>query len=265
MRGWKWICAVTLAGSAGLLLSPAQAPDTEERLARHRNLGKAFYENPTTHRQAVEEFRKALDLAPNSIREKLNYGLALIRAGRVDEGVAALQEVQKRDPQLPHTWFNLGLHYRKSGDPKQAIAQFERMVALVPEEAVAHYQLGALYRQEGRLEEARAAFERAAELDPQLAAPRFQLFNLHRQARRSTEAARYLEEFNRLRKQAEGSAIPEDVEWCNYAEIYDPPAPPAVDVSRAEPRFETRTLDLASATGLVAVDATGAAQSDLLA
>jgi hypothetical protein len=53
----------------------------EDRLWHYRNLGKAFYENPTTQAQAVDEFKKALDLSPKSKREQLNYGLALLRAG----------------------------------------------------------------------------------------------------------------------------------------------------------------------------------------
>ena len=39
--------------------------------------------------------------------------------------MALLKDVQKRDPKLPHTWFNLGIYYRKNGDAEQAIAQFE--------------------------------------------------------------------------------------------------------------------------------------------
>src|SRR5437763_15405848 len=88
----------------------------EERLWRHRNLGKAFYENPTTQAQAVAEFKQALELATNSTRERLNYGLALLRAGKTEEGTAELLKVQKQNPKLPHTWFNLGIVYRKAGE-----------------------------------------------------------------------------------------------------------------------------------------------------
>ena len=63
-----------------MLSAPLSRAD-EERLWRLRNLGKAFYENPTTQRQAVDELRKARDLAPGSAREIVNYGLALLRAG----------------------------------------------------------------------------------------------------------------------------------------------------------------------------------------
>src|SRR5580698_2836265 len=88
-----------------LVLLAADSNDSlEEQLWRLRNLGKAFYENPTTQVQAVDEFKKALDLAPGSARERLNYGLALLRAGKTREGVEELEKAQKQDPKIPHTW-----------------------------------------------------------------------------------------------------------------------------------------------------------------
>ncbi len=218
------ICAIVLAA----LLVAAAPPSVEERLAQHRNLGKAFYENPTTQAEAVAEFKAALALAPTSNREKLNYALAMLRAGQSTEAVKILLDVQKRDPQLPHTWFNLGIYYKKSGDIALAIPQFERLVALAPNEPIAHYQLAALYRLQDRTEDARTQFEIAVKFDPLLAAPRFQLYNLYRQAGQTADAAKMLAEFQRLKKQAEGAAIAEDVEWCNFAEIYDPPGTPSV-------------------------------------
>src|SRR4029078_9580944 len=100
----SWRPAVLMLTSA-----PPPGPSKEELLWHHRNLGKAFYENPTTQYQAVEELKAALDLAPGSARERLNYGLALLKAGKTDEGIAELQAVQKQDPALPHTWWNLGV------------------------------------------------------------------------------------------------------------------------------------------------------------
>jgi tetratricopeptide (TPR) repeat protein len=219
---------------AFLLLRGADPePSREERLARFRNLGKAFYENPTTQAQAVEQFTAALRLAPNSARERLNYGLALLRAGKTAEGIAELERVQKQDPKLPHTWFNLGIQLKKLGEQERALQQFRRMVELVPDEPISHYNLAALYKLGGNNEAAVRHFQQAARLDPNLAAPHFQLYNLFRTSDRPAEAKRELEIFQRLKKQQEGAAIPEDVEWSSWAEIYDimadapPPAPPA--------------------------------------
>ena len=45
------------------------------------------------------------------------------------------------------------------------------------------------------------------------------------------EAARELHRFQQLKKSQEGTATPEDMEWSEYAEIYDP-------VKRVHPRLE---------------------------
>src|ERR1700733_7140685 len=161
-RSFRVICALTISLAALLIwLSPSTISAAENpALERHRNLGKAFFENPTTHVEAIAEFKKALDLAPNSTREKLNYALALLHGNRVPEGIALLEQVQRLDPSLPHTWFNLGLYYKKSDQPEKAIAQFEQMSKLVPNEPIAWYQLGTLYRAAGRNAEAVADFEK---------------------------------------------------------------------------------------------------------
>jgi len=79
-----------------LLLLPSSAylpPSLREQVWHHRNLGKAYYENPMTQMQAVEEFKQAMELSPSSARDRINYGLALLRAGKTQQGVAELLKV----------------------------------------------------------------------------------------------------------------------------------------------------------------------------
>ncbi len=251
---------------AAIALSGAGTPHGEQ-IQRYRNLGKAFYENPTTHAEAIAEFKKALDLAPASVPEKLNYGLALLHGGRVADGIAALQDVQRRDPSLPHTWFNLGIYYRKSGDIAKAATQFEQMLKLVPDEPIGHYQLGAVERAAGKNAEAIAQFEEASRLNQLLAAAHFQLYNLYRQTGRAEDAAKQLATFQELKKQQEGAAVPEDVDWCTYAEIYDPPRRVTAPASSPQTQFDDRilegTVDPLTA-GMLAIDSEGTGQTDLL-
>ena len=130
----------TLGLGAALLLAAfsaagpiAQSPDARrDELARHRNLGKAFYENPTTQQLAVDEFRQALALAPDSVRDRVNYGLSLLRAAKTDEAIVELQRAQAQDPKLPHTWFNLGIVFKKAAQHDKAIVQFQQMLKLAP-------------------------------------------------------------------------------------------------------------------------------------
>jgi tetratricopeptide (TPR) repeat protein len=240
----------------------------DNEIARDLNLGKAFYENPTTQAEAVAEFKKALDLRPNSVREQLNYGLALLRAAKTQEGVGVLEKVQKEDPKLPHTWFNLGIYYKRQGEFDKALVQLEQMVKLVPDEAIPYYNIGSIYKLQNKIQPAQKAFEKARDLDPSLAAPHFQLFNIYRQENRMPDAQKELALF-RERKQAQDAvATPEDVEWCKYAEIYEPLEP--------EPDTRKQTLDVVlnaktlgdtgeAPSGLTVLDVFGTGAADLLA
>ena len=261
-----------MAAAALLLLHGAEsAAVRDDRLFRHRNLGRAFYEHPTGSAQAVEEFRQALELAPDSFRERLNYGLALLRAGKVKEGVAELEKAQKQAPDVPHTWFNLGIAFKREGRYPEAIAQFERMTQLVPDEPISHYNLGLLYNLTERPDLALGQLNIAAKLDPRLVAPTFQIYNTYRLAGKQQEAAAAMAVFQDTRKAQQEAGESEDMEWSFYSEIYDP-----VDLSRAvedavinvEPRFQGRrlpgTLDPKSA-GLAVTDVEGDGRPDLLA
>ncbi len=216
----------------------AAGSGVSEQLQQIRNLAKAFYETPGTQDQAVTELRKAVDLNPQSVQDRLNYGLALLRAGQMDQGIAEVEAAKKLDPSLPHTYFNLGIEFKKRGEAERAIAELEQMVKLVPGEAKTHYNLGVLYRQQEQNERARASFERASELDPSLAAPHFQLFNLLRRDdpdRAKQELARFQEI-----KAAQDESAAEDVNWSFYSELYDPidAAPPTAGASK--PEFESQ-------------------------
>ena len=252
----------------GFVALAADPGASREQIARHRNLGKALYETQTTHAQAVEEFRKALELTGSPI-DRLNYGLALMRAGRTGEGVGELERVQKQDPRLPHTWFNLGITYKREGRYPEGTRQFERLAELAPGEAAVAYNLGILYRQAGKVTAALKEFEAAARLDPALAAPHFQLQAAYRQAGRTADADRELRLFQEIKKRQEGAAIPEDMEWSVYAELYEvvDPKDAADDSPAPELRFtvkKTATGVDPGTAGLVVCDVDGDGEPDLV-
>ncbi len=240
------------------------------QLWHHRNLGKALYENPTTQQRAVEELKRALDLDPASARERLNYGLALLRAAKTADAIVELQRVQREHPELPHTWFNLGIAYKRDSQYEKAIEQFERMVQLVPSEPISHYNLGYLYKLTEKPAEALREFERATVLDPNLAGPHFQLYNAYRDAGRADDAQREQTTFQDIKRRQAGAAIPEDLDWSFYAELLDTLEPAlAADTSAPQPAQFTDTavggrFDGPEA-GLVVLDVDGDGKPEVLA
>jgi len=75
----SWLATLIVAAAALCLWVPHGSGQTDKaELWRHRNLGKALFESPLGRADAPAELRKALALAANSFRDRLNYGLALI-------------------------------------------------------------------------------------------------------------------------------------------------------------------------------------------
>ena len=233
---------------AAALQAPAN-PAAAARLWEYRNLGKAFYENPDTHQQAVEELKKALDVAPESVRERINYGLALLRAGQTDAGTVELLRAQKQDPALPYSWFNLGIVYKHAGDYDRAIEQLKGAIRLIPNEPIPHYNLASVYRSKGDNAAAIPEFLEAERLNPGLSGTHFQLFTIYQRTGKSEDAARERQLFEDVKKRNAGAAVPEDMEWCNYAELYDPAEPrpaAAAEPTRFRDQIVARDWDSSS-------------------
>lgn len=252
------------------IASSGGTPSLHDRLWQHRNLGKAYYENPATQMKAVDEFKQALELSQESPRDQVNYGLALLRAGLVKEAIVQLINAQKKDPTIPHTWFNLGMAYKKEFENAQAIAQLEGMLKLVPNEPTTHYNLGVLYRQESKPDLAQSHFVAASQSNPNFAAPHFQLYNAFRDTGRKEEAARELSLFNEIKKRKAGAVVPEDPEWSFYSEIYDTVEMDGdYDQEKSQLPFSFEPMTVASGidartAGLVVLDFDGDGRSDLL-
>ena len=261
------LSAMVATGAAGVLavfvlhgFQQTGPTAQQDKLQQARNLGKAFFENPTTQTQAVAEFKKALDMLPESPRERVNYGLSLIHAAKTADGIAELEKAQQQDPKIPHTWFNLGIQYKKASQYDKAIAEFEGMAKLVPDEPITHYNLGVMYKLTGKADEALKEFELSSKLNPRLAGPHFQLYNAYRASNRAAEATREQQIFQDIKKAQAGAAVPEDLEWSFYAEIYDvtDAALAAEGTPAKSVKFGTRKL----ADGLDAATA-GMASADL--
>ncbi len=271
LRGKVFLVIIAICGLAWLIHSQpsrAQLNGAEEaQLWEHRNLGKALYENPTTQTQAIAEFHTALEMSHGSVRDRLNYGLALLRAGELPRGIAELEAVQKLDPKLPHTWFNLGVAYKRESEFDKALVEFEGMARLVPAEPVTHYQIGTLLKMKGDMAAAIQQFETARDINPLLAAPHFQLYGLFRQSNRMADAAAELRVFQQAKQRQEGATIPEDMDWCSYAEIYDPiDEPPQAPLAAPVYRDEKIAAGFTGGeAGLAVLDLDGGPRPSLIA
>ena len=194
---------------------------------------------------------------PNSARERVNYGISLLHNAKTAEGIAELEKAQKQDPSIPHTWFNLGIAYKKESQFDKAIEQFQGMVKLVPDEPISHYNLGVLYKLTGKPEDSLKEVEISTKLNPNLAGPHFQLYNAYRAAGRTADATREQATFQDIKKRQAGAAVTEDLEWCYYAEVYDPIAPEKAPVIAAASLNVRKLAAESGAVNSIAADVDG--------
>ena len=259
---------VVVAAAAGLI---GTGQPNESLLWRHRNLGKALFESPTAQEEAPAELKKALDLAPNSFRDRLNYGIALLRAGQLERAVAELERAQKQNPRSPYTWFNLGIAFKRLDRSADAIRQFQRMTVLAPDEPVSHYNLGLLYVDADRSAEGLKEFETAAKLNARLVAPRFRIYTYYMLRDDERKTAQALAEFEDAKQRQQAAGDSEDMEWSYYAELYDPIQAQPAGADRSSPatvvlddRKLPGTVDAKDA-GMLVLDIDGDGRPGLLA
>jgi tetratricopeptide (TPR) repeat protein len=89
------------------------------------------------YQSAIRDYRKLLELRPNTIEAKVNLGAALVQVGDFDGAIAmyrsALSQVsEKNNFQKNGVLFDLAVAYHKKGDFETAAEQFETLHKATP-------------------------------------------------------------------------------------------------------------------------------------
>ena len=105
-------------------------------------------------------------------------GIESLKAGRLDEAIATLQQSAEVDPECYETWTYLGAAYARKGDHDASWHAFGRAVQIAPGSPKARFNLGVAHQMAGEAEEARVCYQAALKLDPNYAQARAALDKL---------------------------------------------------------------------------------------
>jgi tetratricopeptide (TPR) repeat protein len=100
------------------------------------------------------------------VRADYETALRHLESQRYDQGIALLERVAERAPNVTAIHIDLGIAYRHASKYAQAEASFVRALELTPRHPVAHNELGLVYRKTGRFGDARTSYEKALEVHP---------------------------------------------------------------------------------------------------
>ena len=116
--------------------------------------------------EAIDQFQKALNIAPGYPEIESNLILALMKKGRTDEAIPHLEALLKEDPNNAQAHYNLGNALQKKGDSQGAIAAYEKALSIQARYPAAHYYLGIALDQNGQIDEAIAHYQQAVKEQP---------------------------------------------------------------------------------------------------
>jgi Flp pilus assembly protein TadD len=148
-----------------------------ESVKAENNLGLA-YEGLNRTDEAVVAYRQAIawqDAGPPekaSEQPLLNLAIVLVHQGALAEAQSLLTRAAGIAPQDPRIQEQMGQAYMQQGNFSEAQKHLSIATQLDPEQSNLHFLLGQAYRHLGRLQEAKAEFDTAARLANAAANPK---------------------------------------------------------------------------------------------
>jgi serine/threonine protein kinase/Flp pilus assembly protein TadD len=141
-----------------------KALELDETLGEaHATLGYAGFLSDWNWASAEREFKRALELNPNSAISRTRYSEILATRERFDESVVEGERAQKLDPLSPEVLTQLGYAYLSARRYDEAIAQFQSALELDPNAGNIRAQLAWAYAAKRMYPRAIAEYEKIAE------------------------------------------------------------------------------------------------------
>jgi tetratricopeptide (TPR) repeat protein len=123
-------------------------------------------EDPTTLEQAVELYRRALELDPWLAIAYTNLGNIAFRKQSNDEAEGFYRKALEIDARQPEAKYNLGYLMLERGEPERSVEYFRDAIEADPDFADAHFNLAMAYEQMGSQDQARPYWQSYIALEP---------------------------------------------------------------------------------------------------
>jgi tetratricopeptide (TPR) repeat protein len=140
----------------------------------HYNLA-AHYLDKLRLEQAIEHFRRAIQIRPNYDDALNNLGVALAMKGELTEAARHVREAIRCRPNKPDAHYNLGNILVMQRDWDGAIAAYAEALRLKPDYPEAHNNLANVLATQGRADEAIQHYREVLRLNPRHEAAQRQL------------------------------------------------------------------------------------------
>jgi tetratricopeptide (TPR) repeat protein len=122
---------------------------------------------------AIEQFRRGLQVAPRDATLHQNLGSALFLAGDEAAAEAEFAEALRLSPADARAHFSMGIIYERRGQDREAIARFADAVRFFPDLVDARFSLADALRRTGRVEESLQHYRQIVQADSSASQAKF--------------------------------------------------------------------------------------------
>ena len=173
----------------GAVPDPIRAQVTREAVSSKARTKRGLaYVARGQYAEAETEFRRALAVRPDSVRNHLNLGGVFLRQGQIDSAIDIFRQTLGTAPDDPEVHNNLAVALLEDGRLREAADLLHTALRLAPKHDGAHYNLGTLRERQGKTDEAAAFYRQALAINPVNARAHQALANLLERSGRPDEA-----------------------------------------------------------------------------
>lgn len=159
--GGQFVLDYDPPGTAGITIDLQAHHETAEAWFDHGQL----FEDAGEMSQAIDAYRRAVELLPSHHEAWFNLGVNLHAQGAEEEAMASYRRSIQEDPGFALAWYNLADLLEDRGDTKDAEQALRSAIDADPDYADPHYNLALLLESTGRAIEARSHWSNYLQCD----------------------------------------------------------------------------------------------------
>jgi predicted Zn-dependent protease len=170
-------------------------PDHAPALVWRGRVKEQFFDSPP---QAIEDYRRALELDPDNDEARLRLAEVLVAADEAAEALPHFERLRERQPWNPPVFLGLARCRHAAGQLDEAEELLEAVLSRYPQDAPALTERGQLALEQGRTAEAERWLRQALAVAPANPLANYALAQCLQRDGRLNEAEKYLKTFRRI-------------------------------------------------------------------
>jgi tetratricopeptide (TPR) repeat protein len=166
------LCNISGASNAGLMQFDDAIESYKKALEIKPDYPEAYYnmgialKNQGNLDAAIDNYKKALDLKPNYVEAYFNMGNLLKDKGDFEAAIDSYKKALEIKSDYPEAYYNMGIALKNQGNLDAAIDSYKKVLELKPHYVEAYFNMGNILKDKGDFEAAIESYNNALEIDP---------------------------------------------------------------------------------------------------